>query len=139
MSGPYAIPNVWCGGHRRLYQHRTADAYRGAGRPEATYVERAMDLFAAEIETSRGMSAFGATSCRPTPSRTRTPVWPVPLVEWAGAGHRLATTRQPSSGRSTWRATARIGAAKADASAAASSPGMGISSYIEVCGVAPSK
>jgi carbon-monoxide dehydrogenase large subunit len=49
-SGPYAIPNI----HGTVYGVYTSttpvDAYRGAGRPEATYLlERLVDLFARDI------------------------------------------------------------------------------------------
>src|SRR5882724_418686 len=49
-SGPYVIPNI----HGTVYGVYTSttpvDAYRGAGRPEATYlIERLMDLFAREV------------------------------------------------------------------------------------------
>ena len=54
LSGCYKIPNVYCE-VTGVYTNTTfVDAYRGAGRPEATYViERAMDLFAAEIGMDR--------------------------------------------------------------------------------------
>ena len=50
LSGPYKIPNVHCE-VTGVYTNTTfVDAYRGAGRPEATYVvERAMDLVADEL------------------------------------------------------------------------------------------
>jgi carbon-monoxide dehydrogenase large subunit len=49
-SGPYAIANIH-GTIRGVYTSTTpVDAYRGAGRPEATYLlERLMDLFAHEV------------------------------------------------------------------------------------------
>jgi carbon-monoxide dehydrogenase large subunit len=49
-SGPYAIPNIH-GVIRGVYTTATpVDAYRGAGRPEATYMlERLIDLFARKI------------------------------------------------------------------------------------------
>jgi carbon-monoxide dehydrogenase large subunit len=49
-SGPYTIPNIH-GTVRGVYTNGTpVDAYRGAGRPEATYLlERLVDLFAREI------------------------------------------------------------------------------------------
>ena len=55
LSGPYKIPNVSCE-VTGVYTNTTfVDAYRGAGRPEATYVvERAMDLFADELGIDRG-------------------------------------------------------------------------------------
>ena len=54
LSGCYKIPNVYCE-VTGVYTNTTfVDAYRGAGRPEATYViERAMDLFADEIGMDR--------------------------------------------------------------------------------------
>ena len=53
-AGCYKIPNVYAE-VTGVYTNTTfVDAYRGAGRPEATYViERAMDLFAAEIGMDR--------------------------------------------------------------------------------------
>src|SRR6478672_556798 len=54
LSGCYKIPNVYAE-VTGVYTNTTfVDAYRGAGRPEATYVvERAMDLFANEIGMDR--------------------------------------------------------------------------------------
>ena len=93
LSGPYAIPNVWCEVTGVYTNTVFVDAYRGAGRPEATYVvERAMDLFAAGDRhgPGRGPAAqlpaerlFPAQECQR----------PVPVVERPGAGHRLGRLR----------------------------------------------
>lgn len=49
-SGVYDIPNIECRTTSVLTNTAPTTAYRGAGRPEATAaIERAMDLFAAEI------------------------------------------------------------------------------------------
>ena len=49
-SGVYAIPNIECRTTSVVTNTTPTVAYRGAGRPEATAaVERAMDIFAAEI------------------------------------------------------------------------------------------
>jgi aerobic carbon-monoxide dehydrogenase large subunit len=49
-SGPYRIPNIHGTVHGVYTSTTPVDAYRGAGRPEATYLlERLMDLFAREI------------------------------------------------------------------------------------------
>jgi aerobic carbon-monoxide dehydrogenase large subunit len=49
-AGPYAIPNVKAGYRVVVTNTTPINAYRGAGRPEATAgIERAMNLFAAEI------------------------------------------------------------------------------------------
>src|SRR5262245_9467173 len=54
LSGCYKIPNVYCEVTGVYTNTAFVDAYRGAGRPEATYViERAMDLFANEIGMDR--------------------------------------------------------------------------------------
>lgn len=50
LAGNYKIPNIDCKVHGVLTNTTPVDAYRGAGRPEATYlVERMVDLFAHEI------------------------------------------------------------------------------------------
>ncbi|HET8628096.1 MAG TPA: molybdopterin cofactor-binding domain-containing protein [Thermomicrobiales bacterium] len=49
LSGNYTIPNIDCKVYGALTNTTPVDAYRGAGRPEATYVvERVMDLVADE-------------------------------------------------------------------------------------------
>ena len=48
--GPYSFPNVRCKVIAPFTNTTPVDAYRGAGRPEATYlIERMVDLFADEI------------------------------------------------------------------------------------------
>jgi len=50
-SGVYAIPNIECRTTSVVTNTTPTVAYRGAGRPEATAaIERAMDLFAAELK-----------------------------------------------------------------------------------------
>ncbi len=50
LSGAYKIPNIYCHVYGVYTNTGMVDAYRGAGRPEATYVvERAVDLIAAEL------------------------------------------------------------------------------------------
>src|SRR5262249_18168389 len=50
LSGSYAIPAIHCQTIGVYTNTGMVDAYRGAGRPEATYtVERAMDLVAREL------------------------------------------------------------------------------------------
>ena len=51
MAGPYKIPNIYCKVIAPFTNTTPVDAYRGAGRPEATYlIERMVDMFCAEIE-----------------------------------------------------------------------------------------
>ncbi len=50
LSGAYKIPNIYCNVLGVYTNTGMVDAYRGAGRPEATYVaERAVDLVAREL------------------------------------------------------------------------------------------
>lgn len=50
LQGPYKIPNVSCEVWGVYTNTTPVDAYRGAGRPEATYlIERAVDLVAYEL------------------------------------------------------------------------------------------
>ena len=50
LSGPYKIPHIYCNVIGTYTNTAMVDAYRGAGRPEATYlVERAVDLVAREL------------------------------------------------------------------------------------------
>ena len=49
-SGPYKTPNVSCKVYGTFTNTTPVDAYRGAGRPEATFIlERMTDMFAQEI------------------------------------------------------------------------------------------
>jgi aerobic carbon-monoxide dehydrogenase large subunit len=51
LAGNYRIPNIFCEVTGVLTNTTLVDAYRGAGRPEATYlVERAVDLVARELK-----------------------------------------------------------------------------------------
>ncbi len=140
LSGPYAIPNVWCEVTGVYTNTVFVDAYRGAGRPEATYVvERAMDLFAAEIGMDR--AEIRRRNFLPTdafPHKNASGLY----KSWNGqrAGHRFrATTCRPWSGPWRWPATPTCTRPRRRRCARGKHLGLGISSYIEVCGVAPSK
>jgi carbon-monoxide dehydrogenase large subunit len=139
LSGCYKIPNVYCE-VTGVYTNTTfVDAYRGAGRPEATYViERAMDLFADEI----GMD--------PAEIRRRNFIAPdkFPYENPSGLGTAVNGEKiyidsgnyEPAMDMAL--KTVGYGSldkAKTDARARGKYLGLGLSTYIEVCGVAPSK
>jgi carbon-monoxide dehydrogenase large subunit len=139
LSGCYKIPNVYCE-VTGVYTNTTfVDAYRGAGRPEATYViERAMDLFADEI----GMD--------PAEIRRRNFIAPdkFPYDNPSGLGTAVNGEKiYIDSGNyepALDMALKTVGydslaKAKSDARARGKHLGLGLSTYIEVCGVAPSK
>jgi carbon-monoxide dehydrogenase large subunit len=139
LSGPYKIPNVHCE-VTGVYTNTTfVDAYRGAGRPEATYVvERAMDLVADEL----GMD--------PAELRRRNFLPPdaFPYDNPSGLltavnGSKLyidSGNYEPAMDKALAMAGyADMAARKSEAAARGRLLGVGLSTYIEVCGVAPSK
>jgi aerobic carbon-monoxide dehydrogenase large subunit len=139
LSGPYRIPNVYCE-VTGVYTNTTfVDAYRGAGRPEATYVvERSMDLVAHEL----GMD--------PAELRRRNFLPPdaFPYDNPSGLltavnGSKLyidSGNYEPAMDKALAMAGyADMAARKAEAKARGRLLGVGLSTYIEVCGVAPSK
>jgi carbon-monoxide dehydrogenase large subunit len=139
LSGCYKIPNVYCE-VTGVYTNTTfVDAYRGAGRPEATYViERAMDLFADEI----GMD--------PAEIRRRNFIAPdkFPYDNPSGLGTAVNGEKiyidsgnyEPALDKALEAVDyGSLAKAKTDACARGKYLGLGLSTYIEVCGVAPSK
>ena len=129
LSGPYTIPNIHCKVIAAFTNTTPVDAYRGAGRPEATYlIERMVDMFAAEI----GMD--------PAEVRRKN------LIPPFSGGHTVATTVTYDSGNyeaSLNRALQMLGyeefrREQAEARQQGRYLGVGLSSYVEICGVAPS-
>ena len=139
LSGCYKIPNV----HAEVIGVYTntafVDAYRGAGRPEAAYViERAMDLFATEI----GMDKAAVRR------KNFIPPDAFPYDNPSGLGVASGGAKiyidsgnyEPALNKAlTTAGYYEIGKAKAEARRRGKYLGIGLSTYIEVCGVAPSK
>ena len=129
LSGPYKIPNIYCKVIAPFTNTTPVDAYRGAGRPEATYaVERAVDLFAQEI----GMD----------PAEVRKLNFIPPFED----GYEVATTVSYDSGNyiaSFDRALEMVGYSdfrkeQQEAREQGKLLGIGLSAYVEICGAAPS-
>jgi aerobic carbon-monoxide dehydrogenase large subunit len=129
LSGPYKIPNIDCTVNGVLTNTTTTDAYRGAGRPEATYVvERMMDLLAAE------------TGLDPVEVRRRNFIQPDEFP------YTVATTLQYDSGNydgALDEALRRVGydefrRRQEELRSQGRYLGIGFSTYVEVCGLAPS-
>ena len=129
LSGPYKIPNIYCKVIAPFTNTTPVDAYRGAGRPEATYaVERAVDLFAQEI----GMD----------PAEVRKLNFIPPFED----GYEVATTVSYDSGNyiaSFERALEMVGYSdfrkeQEEAREQGKLLGIGLSAYVEICGAAPS-
>jgi carbon-monoxide dehydrogenase large subunit len=130
LSGVYKIPSIFCQVHGVLTNTTTVDAYRGAGRPEATHlVERLVDMFAAEI----GMD--------PVEVRRKNFIQPdeFPYTTATGVSYdsgdyeaaldkalEMAGYEQLRQEQAAARSTGRL-------------LGIGICSFVETCGAAPSQ
>jgi len=139
LSGCYKIPNVYAE-VTGVYTNTTfVDAYRGAGRPEATYViERAMDLFADEI----GMDP-AAVRRKNFIESDKFPYENPSGLGTASGGAKIyidSGDYEPALNKAlTTSGYYEMGKAKAEAKKRGKLLGVGLSTYIEVCGVAPSK
>ena len=139
LSGCYKIPNVYCE-VTGVYTNTTfVDAYRGAGRPEATYViERAMDLFADEI----GMD-HAAIRRKNFIAPDQFPYENPSGLGTASGGAKIyinSGNYAPALDKAlTTIGYYELDKAKAEARTRGKYLGVGLSTYIEVCGVAPSK
>ena len=129
LVGPYNIANVHCKVIGVFTNTTPVDAYRGAGRPEATYVvERMLDRFAAEI----GMD----------PAEVRRKNLIAPFED----GHEVATGVIYDSGdyeNGLDLALSMIGyddfrKEQEEARQQGRYIGVGLSTYVEICGMAPS-
>jgi carbon-monoxide dehydrogenase large subunit len=136
LSGPYHFPNVFCEVTGVYTNTAMVDAYRGAGRPEATYViERAMDLFADKAGLDPAVVRrrnFIPADAFPYDSKLMTnasATLPYDSGNYAPALDRALAMVDYDG----------LAAKKAEARKRGKYLGVGMSSYIEVCGVAPSK
>ena len=128
LSGQYVIPAIY-GEVMGVYTNTTpVDAYRGAGRPEASYLlERMMETAArqlqvdpAELRAKNFITQF--------PHQT-----PVIMAYDAGDFHASLDAAKKAIDY------AGFSARKAKAKAEGKLRGIGVSCYIEACGIAPSK
>ena len=129
LGGPYKIENVHCKVIGVFTNTTPVDAYRGAGRPEATYVvERMLDRFAAEI----GMD--------PVEVRRKN------LIPPFEDGYDVATGVTYDSGnyeKALDVALSMLGyedfrKEQEEARQNGRYIGVGLSTYVEICGMAPS-
>ncbi len=129
LVGPYNIDNVHCKVTGVYTTTTPVDAYRGAGRPEATYlVERMIDRYAAEI----GMD----------PAEVRRKNLIAPFED----GHEVATSVVYDSGNYEATLDRALELVEYDDFRAQQSVardegrylGIGLSTYVEICGMAPS-
>jgi len=128
LSGQYDIPAIYAEVDAVYTNTTPVDAYRGAGRPEATYVvERLMDIAAtrlgvdaAEIRRTNFIRSFPH----------QTPV----IMNYDTGDYEASLNAALSAAR-----YAEFPARRQEASARGKLRGIGLSCYIEACGIAPSQ
>ncbi len=127
LSGQYNIPAIY-GNVRAVYTNTApVDAYRGAGRPEATYVmERTMETAARELGVSPA-DLRRKNFIRSFPHQT-------PVIMCYDAGDFEASLNAAMEASDYQGFAAR----RAEAASRGKLRGIGMSCYIEACGIAPS-
>jgi len=127
LAGQYKTPKIWCEVTAVFTNTSPVDAYRGAGRPEATYLlERIVETAAHEMGID------------PAEIRRRNFVTEFPYATPVGltydTGDYDATMRRAIE----LADVAGFAARKAASEAKGLKRGLGYSAYIEACGIAPS-
>jgi carbon-monoxide dehydrogenase large subunit len=127
LSGQYGIPAIYCEVDAVYTNTAPVDAYRGAGRPEATFVvERLVEI--AARETGRDPAEFRRMNfVKSFPHQT-----PVILTYDAGD---YSKTLDKALELADYKGVSQRKAASA---AKGKLRGIGFSAYIEACGLAPS-
>jgi carbon-monoxide dehydrogenase large subunit len=133
LSGAYKIPHIYCNVLGTYTNTAMVDAYRGAGRPEATYVvERTIDLVARELNMD------------PVEVRRKNFVQPVDFP-YAPADNLLAGLKYDSGDHEKPLNKAlemvdykALRKEQAEARKQGRYLGIGFSTYVEICGAAPS-
>ncbi|ODT19153.1 MAG: carbon monoxide dehydrogenase, partial [Hyphomicrobium sp. SCN 65-11] len=128
LSGQYDIPAIYCEVDGVYTTTTPVDAYRGAGRPEATFVvERLIEV--AARETSRDPAEFRRMNfIKSFPHQT-------PVIMAYDAGNYGASLDKALEMADYKGLTAR----KAESAKKGKLRGLGFSAYIEACGIAPSR
>jgi carbon-monoxide dehydrogenase large subunit len=127
LSGQYNIPQIYCAVDAVYTNTAPVDAVRGAGRPEATFVvERLVEL--AARQTGRDPAAFRrANFVKTFPHQT-------PVIVCYDAGDYGASLDKALE-LADYKGFAKR---KRDAARDGKLRGIGFSTYIEACGLAPS-
>jgi carbon-monoxide dehydrogenase large subunit len=128
LSGQYAIPQIYCEVDAVYTNTVPVDAYRGAGRPEATFVvERLMEVSAREL----GIDAAELRRrnfVKSFPHQT-------PVIMTYDAGDYAASLDKALEVADY----NNFGQRRSEAERRGKLRGIGFSAYIEACGIAPSQ
>ncbi|HVS80245.1 MAG TPA: glyceraldehyde dehydrogenase subunit alpha [Pyrinomonadaceae bacterium] len=130
LSGAYKIPAIQMNVTGVFTNKMSTDAYRGAGRPEATYVvERAMDIVAAELK----MDPVEVRR-KNFPRATEFPFHTATGLDYDSGDYEAALDKALDiSGYQKLREEQK------KARAAGKLMGIGMSSYVEICALGPSQ
>ncbi|WDL97141.1 xanthine dehydrogenase family protein molybdopterin-binding subunit [Alicyclobacillus sp. ALC3] len=130
VPGPYRIPYAGADVYGVFTNTTPTDAYRGAGRPEATYLlERMVDLFAAKI----GMDAVAVRQKNLIPA-DQFPYETAMGLSYDSGNYQLALHNAlETADYETLRAT------QAQLRKAGKYLGVGVTTYVEICGLGPSQ
>ena len=127
LAGQYATPKIACTVHAVFTNTSPVDAYRGAGRPEATYtVERIVETAARELGID------------PAELRRRNFIKTFPYATPVGLTYDTGDYEATMSRAIALADVAGFAARKAASEAKGLKRGIGYSAYIEACGIAPS-
>jgi carbon-monoxide dehydrogenase large subunit len=129
MAGNYKVPNVYVNVKAVFTNTAPVDAYRGAGRPEATYsIERCIDKLAREL----GMDPIAIRRKNFIQPEQFPYTTPVALVYDTGNYDAVMDKLEEIADIKGFAARRRASEAKGLLR------GLGINAYIEACGIAPS-
>ena len=129
LAGVYTTPVIYCNVKSVFTNTVPVDAYRGAGRPEATYLlERLVDRAAREMGISQ--SEIRRKNFIPTDAFP----YQTPVALQYDSGDYFATLDKAEDLANI----ADFPARKAEAAARGKLRGIGYSTYVEACGIAPS-
>ncbi|MBV9262420.1 MAG: xanthine dehydrogenase family protein, partial [Pseudolabrys sp.] len=128
MSGQYAIPQIYCEVDAVYTNTVPVDAYRGAGRPEATFVvERLVECGARELGVDPA-DLRKKNFIKSFPHQT-------PVIMAYDAGNYNASLKKAMEIADV----KGFGKRKREAARNGKLRGLGYSTYIEACGIAPSQ
>jgi aerobic carbon-monoxide dehydrogenase large subunit len=129
MAGPYKVPNVYVNVKTVFTNTAPVDAYRGAGRPEATYsLERVVDKMCREL----GLDPFEVRRKNFITTDMFPYTTPVALAYDTGDYHATLDKVMEMADVAGFEKRRAASAAKGKLR------GMGLSTWIEACGIAPS-
>src|SRR5271170_148118 len=128
LSGQYAIPQIYCEVDAVYTNTAPVDAYRGAGRPEATFVvERLIEVGARELGQDPA-ELRGKNFVQKFPHQT-------PAIMMYDAGDYNASLKKAME-IADYKG---FGKRKRESARNGKLRGIGLSTYIEACGIAPSQ